>query len=179
MREFIARCENAVTVSEPFGTRCPKQCPLGHDFLVRSHTHGRRQFAFRENFWRFAMVHSAENGLHCTAIEQGVPATPDAACPGFPMRESVRIIGGGLAGSEAAWQLAERGHDVVVHEMRPTRATPAHKTDRLAELVCSNTFKSTQTTNAHRPLQNEKRGPGSPLLQAAPAPRRPRRAAVY
>ncbi len=50
---------------------------------------------------------------------------------------TIHIIGGGLAGSEAAWQLAERGHDVVLHEMRPTRATPAHQTDRLAELVCS------------------------------------------
>ncbi|MEO7455987.1 MAG: FAD-dependent oxidoreductase, partial [Gemmatimonadaceae bacterium] len=54
---------------------------------------------------------------------------------------AVHIIGGGLAGSEAAWQLAERGHAVVVHEMRPVVGTEAHKTDRLAELVCSNTFK--------------------------------------
>src|SRR6478672_852150 len=75
----------------------------------------------------------------------------------YLMRESVRIIGGGLAGSEAAWQLAERGHDVIVHEMRPIRPTPAHKTDRLAELVCSNTFKSTETTNAHGLLKAEMR----------------------
>ena len=47
----------------------------------------------------------------------------------------VHIVGGGLAGSEAAWQLAERGHDVVLHEMRPIVVTEAHKTDRLAELV--------------------------------------------
>ena len=48
----------------------------------------------------------------------------------------VRVVGGGLAGSEAAWQLAERGHRVQLYEMRPVRGTPAHHTDRLAELVC-------------------------------------------
>ncbi len=79
----------------------------------------------------------------------------------------VHIIGGGLAGSEAAWQLAERGHDVVLHEMRPVRGTPAHKTDRLAELVCSNTFKSTETTNAHGLLKAEMRLLGSIVLEAA------------
>ncbi len=79
----------------------------------------------------------------------------------------VRIIGGGLAGSEAAWQLAERGHHVVIHEMRPLRTTAAHKTDRLAELVCSNTFKSTEITNAHGLLKAEMRALGSVILQAA------------
>jgi methylenetetrahydrofolate--tRNA-(uracil-5-)-methyltransferase len=83
------------------------------------------------------------------------------------MPEPVHIVGGGLAGSEAAWQLAERGHDVVVHEMRPIRPTPAHKTDRLAELVCSNTFKSTETTNAHGLLKAEMRVLGSLILEAA------------
>jgi len=81
------------------------------------------------------------------------------------MTEPVHIVGGGLAGSEAAWQLAERGHDVVVHEMRPIRPTPAHKTDRLAELVCSNTFKSTETTNAHGLLKAEMRLLGSLILE--------------
>ena len=89
------------------------------------------------------------------------------------MRESVQIIGGGLAGSEAAWQLAERGHDVVIHEMRPNRPTPAHKTDRLAELVCSNTFKSTETTNAHGLLKAEMRILGSLILEAADSARVP------
>ena len=79
----------------------------------------------------------------------------------------IHIIGGGLAGSEAAWQLAERGHDVVVHEMRPVRGTPAHKTDRLAELVCSNTFKSTERSNAHGLLKEEMRALGSMILRAA------------
>ncbi len=81
--------------------------------------------------------------------------------------QPVRIIGGGLAGSEAAWQLAERGHQVVIHEMRPVRGTAAHKTDRLAELVCSNTFKSTETTNAHGLLKAELGLLGSVILQAA------------
>ena len=72
-----------------------------------------------------------------------------------------------MAGSEAAWQLAERGHDVVLHEMRPTRRTAAHQTERLAELVCSNTFKSTETTNAHGLLKAEMRLLGCMVLQAA------------
>ena len=54
----------------------------------------------------------------------------------------VHVVGGGLAGSEAAWQLARRGLPAVLHEMRPTRATPVHKTDQFAELVCSNSFRS-------------------------------------
>ena len=61
----------------------------------------------------------------------------------------LHIIGGGMAGSEAAWAAAQAGVKVVIHEMRPVRTTPAHQTDRLAELVCSNTFKSTETGNAH------------------------------
>ncbi|HEX5580350.1 MAG TPA: methylenetetrahydrofolate--tRNA-(uracil(54)-C(5))-methyltransferase (FADH(2)-oxidizing) TrmFO [Gemmatimonadaceae bacterium] len=79
----------------------------------------------------------------------------------------VHIIGGGLAGSEAAWQLAERGVRVVLHEMRPVRSTPAHRTDRLAELVCSNTFKSTDTANAHGLLKAEMRELGSMILECA------------
>src|SRR3954464_14620804 len=81
--------------------------------------------------------------------------------------DPVHIVGGGLAGSEAAWQLAERGIDVVLHEMRPVRGTEAHKTDKLAELVCSNTFKSTETTNAHGLLKAEMRALGSMVLWAA------------
>ncbi len=77
------------------------------------------------------------------------------------------VVGGGLAGSEAAWQLAERGHRVVLHEMRPMRGTAAHQTDRLAELVCSNTFKSTEVTNAHGLLKAEMRVLGSLILSSA------------
>ncbi len=86
---------------------------------------------------------------------------------------AVHVVGGGLAGSEAAFQLAERGHQVVLHEMRGVRGTAAHKTDRLAELVCSNTFKSTEVTNAHGLLKAEMRLLGSVVLQAADAARVP------
>jgi methylenetetrahydrofolate--tRNA-(uracil-5-)-methyltransferase len=85
----------------------------------------------------------------------------------------VHVVGGGLAGSEAAWQLAERGHEVVLHEMRGVRGTEAHKTDRLAELVCSNTFKSTETSNAHGLLKAEMRLLGSVVLTAADEARVP------
>ncbi len=83
------------------------------------------------------------------------------------MTQRVTVVGGGLAGSEAAWQLATRGFEVSLHEMRPVTRTPAHKTDRLAELVCSNTFKSTELTNAHGLLKAEMRLLGSLILDAA------------
>jgi methylenetetrahydrofolate--tRNA-(uracil-5-)-methyltransferase len=77
------------------------------------------------------------------------------------------IAGGGLAGSEAAWQLAERGIPVTLYEMRPARATPAHKTDRLAELVCSNSLKSNTPGSASWLLKEELRRSGSLLLRLA------------
>jgi methylenetetrahydrofolate--tRNA-(uracil-5-)-methyltransferase len=86
---------------------------------------------------------------------------------------SVHIAGGGLAGSEAAWQLAERGVPVVLHEMRPVRQTAAHRTGQLAELVCSNTFKSTEITNAHGLLKDEMRALGCMVLAAADGARIP------
>ena len=85
----------------------------------------------------------------------------------------IHVVGGGLAGSEAAFQLAARGHDVVLHEMRPVRGTAAHQTDRLAELVCSNTFKSTEVTNAHGLLKAEMRALGCLVLEGADAARVP------
>ena len=87
------------------------------------------------------------------------------------MNRRVTVVGGGLAGSEAAWQLASRGFEVVLHEMRPLTTTPAHKTDKLAELVCSNTFKSTELTNAHGLLKAEMRLLGSMILDAADSAR--------
>ena len=87
--------------------------------------------------------------------------------------DAIHVVGGGLAGSEAAWQLAERGHDVVLHEMRPVRGTAAHRTERLAELVCSNTFKSTEATNAHGLLKAEMRVLGSLILECADQSRVP------
>jgi len=98
---------------------------------------------------------------------------PVTSIPSASDSSSVHVVGGGLAGSEAAWQLAERGHDVVLHEMRPVRGTPAHKTDRLAELVCSNTFKSTETSNAHGLLKAEMGVLASVVLQAAEQARVP------
>ena len=61
--------------------------------------------------------------------------------------KKVAIIGGGLAGSEAAWQLSRRGIPSNLYEMRPSKKTPAHKTSLLAELVCSNSFRSDDDTN--------------------------------
>ena len=63
------------------------------------------------------------------------------------MGRPVHVIGGGLAGSEAAWQLARAGVGVILHEMRPVRTTDAHKTGTLAELVCSNSFRSDAALN--------------------------------
>ncbi len=83
------------------------------------------------------------------------------------MRRPVIIAGGGLAGSEAAWQVAERGVSVVLYEMRPLRPTPAHKTDRLAELVCSNSLKSNSPGSASWLVKEELRRGGSLLLRLA------------
>jgi len=85
----------------------------------------------------------------------------------------VTVVGGGLAGCEAAWALAERGVDVTLCEMRPVVTTPAHRTDRLAELVCSNTFKSVELANAHGLLKAELRRLGSLLLCCADQARIP------
>jgi methylenetetrahydrofolate--tRNA-(uracil-5-)-methyltransferase len=84
------------------------------------------------------------------------------------MTDKVHVIGGGLAGSEAAWQLAQKGVPVVLHEMRPVRPTEAHKTDALAELVCSNSFRSDDwETNAVGLLHEEMRRAGSLIMTAA------------
>ena len=83
------------------------------------------------------------------------------------MRGPVHIIGGGLAGTEAAWQVSRRGLKAVLHEMRPVRPTPAHQTDRLAELVCSNSLKSEQENSAPWLLKQELRRLDSLLLEAA------------
>lgn len=77
------------------------------------------------------------------------------------------VVGGGLAGCEAAWALAELGVKVTLYEMRPKVKTPAHQTDSLAELVCTNSFKSTDTSNAHGLLKAELRLLGSLLLVTA------------
>ncbi len=88
------------------------------------------------------------------------------------------VVGGGLAGCEAAWALAARGVDVTLFEMRPAVRTPAHQTDRLAELVCSNSFKSLELGNAHGLLKAELRRLGSLLLECAEGARVPGGAAL-
>src|SRR2546425_3476585 len=84
--------------------------------------------------------------------------------------EPVHIVGGGLAGSEAAWQIATRGVPVLLHEMRPRRTTAAHKSAALAELVCSNSFRSDDKEhNAVGLLHEEMRRLGSLIMRAADA----------
>ncbi|RXF74955.1 methylenetetrahydrofolate--tRNA-(uracil(54)-C(5))-methyltransferase (FADH(2)-oxidizing) TrmFO [Hansschlegelia zhihuaiae] len=86
------------------------------------------------------------------------------------MTTPVHVVGGGLAGSEAAWQLAEAGFPVVLHEMRPVRGTDAHHTDALAELVCSNSFRSDDAEqNAVGLLHQEMRALGSLIMASADA----------
>jgi methylenetetrahydrofolate--tRNA-(uracil-5-)-methyltransferase len=90
----------------------------------------------------------------------------------------VTIIGGGLAGSEAAWQAASAGVRVVLHEMRPSRPTAVHKTDKLAELVCSNSFRGDKLDNAVGLLKEEMRRLGSLIMRAADQARVPAGAAL-
>src|SRR5689334_5240048 len=90
----------------------------------------------------------------------------------------VTIVGGGLAGSEAAWQAASRGVPVTLYEMRPVRPTAVHKTDRLAELVCSNSFRGDKLDNAVGLLKEEMRRLGSLVMRAAEESRVPAGAAL-
>src|SRR5665811_2076147 len=90
------------------------------------------------------------------------------------MTDAVHVIGGGLAGSEAAWQLAKADVPVVLHEMRPVRPTEAHNTDALAELVCSNSFRSDDCeTNAVGLLHEEMRRAGSLIMAKGDAHKLP------
>ena len=85
----------------------------------------------------------------------------------------ITVVGGGLAGSEAAWQIASHGNKVRLFEMRPVRSTPAHTSDRLAEIVCSNSLKSDQPFNASWLLKEELRRMGSLLMRIADSVRVP------
>lgn len=89
------------------------------------------------------------------------------------MSSPIVVIGAGLAGSEAAWQIAEAGRQVILYEMRPHKSTTAHQTDKPAELVCSNSLKSEGENSAPRQLKDEMRRMGSMLLAAADAARVP------
>ena len=90
----------------------------------------------------------------------------------------ITVIGGGLAGSEAAWQAASQGVGVTLREMRPVRPTAVHKTDRLAELVCSNSFRGDKLDNAVGLLKEEMRRLGSLVMRAADGSRVPAGAAL-
>src|SRR5581483_6199310 len=93
-------------------------------------------------------------------------------------RSVIKVIGGGLAGSEAAWQAAQQGAAVKLFEMRPVRPTPAHQTDRLAEIVCSNSLKTDEPNTAPHLLKKELRMAGSLLLQIADETKVPAGAAL-
>src|SRR5690348_7030700 len=90
----------------------------------------------------------------------------------------VHIVGAGLAGSEAAWQAAHAGVDVVLHEMRPVKPTAVHKTGGFAELVCSNSFRGDKLDNAVGLLKEEMRRLGSLVMRAADEARVPAGAAL-
>src|SRR5215472_9402500 len=90
----------------------------------------------------------------------------------------VHVIGGGLAGSEAAWQAASAGVPVTIHEMRPVVPTAVHKTDKLAELVCSNSFRGDKLDNAVGLLKEEMRRLGSLVIRVADEVRVPAGAAL-
>src|SRR4051812_12598949 len=97
-------------------------------------------------------------------------ATSSAMTASQTQPEPVHIVGAGLAGSEAAWQVAKAGVRVILHEMRPVRMTEAHRTDGLAELVCSNSFRSDDAANnAVGLLHAEMRRLGSLIMRAADA----------
>ena len=83
----------------------------------------------------------------------------------------VRVIGAGLAGCEAAWQLAERGFSVALYEMKPVKRTPAHHTDDFAELCCSNSLRGDRLENAVGLLKEERRRLNSLILSCADATR--------
>src|SRR4051812_26691736 len=92
--------------------------------------------------------------------------------------KTVNVIGGGFAGVEAAWQAARAGAHVRLFEMRPVKQTPAHRTDKLAEIVCSNSLKSDEPGTASYLLKEELRRGGSLVMEAAAATRVPAGAAL-
>src|SRR6185503_5987932 len=89
------------------------------------------------------------------------------------MSQPIVVVGGGLAGCEAAWQIARQGENVRLYEMRPVMRTAAHQTEQLAEIVCSNSLKSDQPYNASWLLKEELRRLGSILIQIADSVRVP------
>ncbi|MFN3329714.1 MAG: FAD-dependent oxidoreductase, partial [Pyrinomonadaceae bacterium] len=94
------------------------------------------------------------------------------------MEAKIKVVGGGLAGVEAAWQAANMGIKVLLYEMRPLKQTPAHRTDLLAEIVCSNSLKSDEEATAPHLLKQELRLGNSIVMKAADATRVPAGAAL-
>src|SRR6187399_828085 len=94
------------------------------------------------------------------------------------MTEVINVVGGGLAGVEAAWQAAELGAKVRLYEMRPVLQTPAHRTDKLAEIVCSNSLKTDEPGSAPYLLKEELRRGKSLVMEVAAATRVPAGAAL-
>lgn len=115
--------------------------------------------------------HEKESPLHGLIVPRPAPTCtlqliPALAKTGGMSKDHIHIIGGGLAGSEAAWQCANAGVPVILHEMRPVRGTDAHKTDGLAELVCSNSFRSDDAEyNAVGVLHEEMRRANSLIMR--------------
>ncbi|MBM4337757.1 MAG: FAD-dependent oxidoreductase, partial [Deltaproteobacteria bacterium] len=126
-----------------------------------------------------ALANPARSRARRAAAALRRPARPSAARlrpAGYVPRvvpEAVSVVGAGLAGCEAAWQLARRGVPVRLFEMRPARRSPAHSSDALAELVCSNSLRSDARENAVGLLHEELRRAGSLVLAAADATRVP------
>lgn len=119
----------------------------------------------------------ADNTWHC-----GLRRLPDQVelfiYNQTAMNEVINVIGGGLAGVEAAWQAAELGAKVRLYEMRPVQQTPAHRTDQLAEIVCSNSLKTDEPGSAPYLLKEELRRGGSMVLEVAHATKVPAGAAL-
>ena len=145
---------------------------------VRPLREARRRERIASARQRPGRVHRAR-GDRAARGQAGIIATRTPRCGALEKEEGRRdvkkasVIGGGLAGCEAAWALAERGVQVTLHEMRPDVKTAAHQSDRLAELVCSNSFKSVELENAHGLLKSELRALGSLLLTCADEARVP------
>src|SRR6266850_3614083 len=112
------------------------------------------------------------------ARPDGGAKTMQAGCLRSQDMNKVNVIGGGFAGVEAAWQAARAGAQVRLFEMRPVKGTPAHRTDKLAEIVCSNSLKSDEVGSAPYLLKEELRRGGSLVMEAAAATRVPAGAAL-
>src|ERR1700712_2620631 len=154
--------------------QCQRTVPAQRSRIVRyrprpfRHSAGRRRQLQRLiGFWAIDDPIAPASPRALSYRSLGATSVP---MTGTQSSEPIHIVGAGLAGSEAAWQVARSGMRVVVHEMRPGRMTEAHRTDGLAELVCSNSFRSDDAANnAVGLLHAEMRRLGSLVMRAADA----------